>query len=84
MLGAAAITGLLALGALTATLIAALDEAMPTWLAALIVTFVWSAIAAAVAMRGRELLRRAGAPVPENAIHELKEDVEWLRQRTRS
>ena len=46
MLGAAALVGLLAAGALTACLIAVLDLAMATWLAALIVTVVFGAIAA--------------------------------------
>ena len=42
MLAGAAVAGLLALIALTAVLIAALDTAMPLWLAALIVTVLWA------------------------------------------
>ena len=42
MLAAAAVAGLLALIALTAGLVAALDTAMPLWLAALIVTVLWA------------------------------------------
>ena len=45
MLGAAALAGLLGLGALTACLIAPSTPAMATWLAALIVTVVFGAIA---------------------------------------
>src|SRR6195952_3101109 len=44
MLGGAGVAGLLTLGALTATLIAVLDTAMDTWIAALIATVVWAAV----------------------------------------
>jgi uncharacterized membrane protein YqjE len=84
VLGAAALVGLLAAGALTACLIAALDEAMPTWLAALIVTVVYGAIAAVLAMTGRKQIREAAPPVPEQAIDSVKEDVQWAKTRTRS
>src|SRR5215207_3988401 len=46
LLGAAAVVGLLAAGALTAFLILVLSEAMDAWLAALIVTVVMGVIAA--------------------------------------
>jgi uncharacterized membrane protein YqjE len=84
MLGAAALVGLLAAGALTACLIAALDLAVATWLAALIVTVVFAAIAGALAMTGRKQIREAAPPVPEQAIDSVKEDVQWAKTRTRS
>jgi uncharacterized membrane protein YqjE len=84
ILGAAALVGLLAAGALTACLIAALDLAMATWLAALIVTVVFAAIAGALAMTGRKQIREAAPPVPEQAIDSVKEDVQWAKTRTRS
>jgi uncharacterized membrane protein YqjE len=84
ILGAAALVGLLAAGALTACLIAALDLAMPTWLAALIVTVVFAVIAAALAMAGRKQIQEAAPPVPEQAIDSVKEDVQWAKTRTRS
>ena len=84
MLGAAALVGLLAAGALTACLVAALDLAMATWLAALIVTVVFAAIAGALAMTGRKQIREAAPPVPEQAIDSVKEDVQWAKTRTRS
>lgn len=85
--GAAAFTGaaiaaLLALGALTAFLILALDGAMPAWAAALCVTALWAVIAAALGVYGRERLRDAGRPVPEKTVETLKEDMEWLRHPT--
>jgi uncharacterized membrane protein YqjE len=84
MLGAAVLVGLLAAGALTACLIAALDKAMATWLAALVVTVVFGAIAAALAMTGRKQIQEAAPPVPEQAIDSVKEDVQWAKTRTRS
>jgi uncharacterized membrane protein YqjE len=84
MLGAGAVVGLLALGALTAVLIAALDLAMPTWLAALIVTVAYAAIAAVLIQIGRKQVQEAAPPVPEDTIESVKEDVQWAKTRMRS
>jgi uncharacterized membrane protein YqjE len=84
LLGGAAVVGLLAAGALTACLILALSEAMDAWLAALIVTVVMGAVAAFLAIRGRDRLRAATPPVPEQTIETVKEDVEWAKTRTPS
>ena len=84
ILGAAALVGLLAAGALTACLIAALDLAMATWLAALVVTVVFGAIAGALMSTGRKQVREATPPVPEQTIDSVKEDVQWAKTRTRS
>jgi uncharacterized membrane protein YqjE len=84
VLAAAALLALLAAGALTACLIAALDLAMATWLAALIVTVFFGAIAAILAMTGRKQIQEAAPPVPEQAIDSVKEDVQWAKTRTRS
>jgi uncharacterized membrane protein YqjE len=84
MLGAGAVVGLLALGALTACLIAALDLALATWLAALIVAVVYGAAAAALALTGRKRVQEAAPPVPEQTIDSVKEDVQWAKTRTRS
>jgi len=81
-LGAAAVAGLLGLGALTAFLILALDGAMPTWAAALCVALLWAVVCAGLALYGRERLREAGPPIPEKTIDTLKEDIEWLRHPT--
>lgn len=84
MFGGAGLLGLLAAGALTACFIAALDTAMQAWLAALIVAVVYSAIAAVLALQGRERVKRAGPPVPEQTIETTKEDVAWAKTRARS
>ena len=81
MLGGAGVAGLLTLGALTATLIALLDTAMKTWLAALIVTVVWGAIAAVLALQGRNKIKEATPPAPQT-VETVKEDVRWAKTRT--
>jgi uncharacterized membrane protein YqjE len=84
LLGGAALVGLMAAGALTATLILALSEAIDAWLAALIVTLVMAALAAVLAIQGRNRIRAATPPVPEQTVETVKEDVEWAKTRTPS
>ena len=79
LLGGAAVVGLLAAGALTACLILALDEVVPDWLAALIVALVMGAVAAVLALQGRNRIRAATPAVPEQTVETVKEDVEWAK-----
>lgn len=83
LVGGAAVAALLALGALTAFVVLALDGAMPAWLAALLVALAWGALAAILAAIGKEKLEQAGAPVPEQTVDSVKEDIRWLRDQTR-
>ena len=83
MLAGAAVAVLLALIALTACLIVALDSAVPLWLADLIVTLVWGLIGAALAARGRKELQHATPPVPQT-IETVKEDIQWAKTQTGS
>jgi uncharacterized membrane protein YqjE len=84
MFGAAGLFGLLALGALTACFILALAEAMTGWLAALIVTAVYAAIAGVLALTGKSKVQEAGPPVPEQATQSMRRDVEWTKQRAKA
>jgi hypothetical protein len=79
LIGGAAVVGLLAAGALTAFLILLLSEAMDAWLAALIVSVVMAAVAAALGLAGRNRVRAATPPVPEQTVETVKEDVEWAK-----
>ena len=81
-LTSAGVAGLLALGALTAFLILALDGGMPNWAAAFCVTLLWAAVGVALALYGREKLREVGTPVPEKTVETVKEDIQWLRHPT--
>jgi uncharacterized membrane protein YqjE len=83
LFGAAGALGLVALGALTATLILLLDKAMDAWVAALIVTVVEGAIAGLLALNGRNKIKEATPPAPQTA-ETVKEDVEWAKTQTPS
>jgi MFS family permease len=84
LLGGAAAVGLLAGGALTACLILALGEVISHWLAALIVALVLGAVAAVLALQGRNRIRAATPPVPEQTVETVKEDVQWAKTQTPS
>lgn len=79
MLSGSAITGLLTLGSLTALLIVAIGLALPLWLSALIVTAMWAAITAVLALTGKKKIQDAGPLVPEQTIQSVKEDVQWAQ-----
>jgi MFS family permease len=78
--GAAGLIALLAAGALTATFILALDTAMDSWLAALIVTVVYGAVAGVMALVGKKRVEAGTPPVPERAIESTKQDVEEAKR----
>jgi uncharacterized membrane protein YqjE len=83
MLAGAAVAGLLALGALTAALIALLDKAMAIWVAALIVMALWAIVAAVLAKAGQKALQRATPPAPQT-VETVKEDIQWAKTQTGS
>jgi uncharacterized membrane protein YqjE len=84
MVGAGGVAAMLALGALTACLIAALATAMETWLAALIVTVLYALVAGALALTGRTRVSEAAPAVPEQTVETVKEDVQWAKTRLSS
>ena len=84
MFGGAGIVGFLALAALTAAFILLLDGAVPNWAAALIVAAVYAAVAGVLALQGRNKLKEATPPIPEQAVDSIKEDVQWAKTRTQS
>lgn len=81
MFGAASLFGFYAAGALTATAILALATAIAPWLAALIVAAVLGAIAGLLALEGRNKVKQATPPIPEQASESVKEDVQWAKTR---
>ena len=84
MFGGAGVLGLYAVGALTATIILVLATFMAAWLAALIVTIVYGAIAGVLALRGKSQVNEATPPVPQQAVDTTKEDVRWVKSRAQS
>ena len=83
MFGAAGILGLLALGALTAAAILALDLAVAGWLAALIVVAVYGTAAGLLVLVGKGRVQEATPPAPQT-VETVKEDIEWVKNRGRS
>lgn len=79
--GGAAIVGLLALGALVATVILLLATTMSAWLAALIVTVVLAAVAGVLALMGKAKVKEATPPVPRQTVETVKQDVAEAKAR---
>jgi len=84
MLSGAAVLGLAAIGGSMAFLMLVLDSWMPAWLAALIVTVVYGAAAALLALRGTERISQATPPAPTDTIQSVKEDVQWAKTHAKS
>src|SRR4051794_22173362 len=84
MFGGAALFGLYALGALTATLILALSTAVAGWVAALIVTVVYGVIAGVLALTGKTKVQKATPPVPEQARDSVRRDIEETKAHARA
>jgi uncharacterized membrane protein YqjE len=83
MLGGAAVAALLGLGVLTAMIVIALDGALALWLAALIVTVLWLAIAAVLAQSGKKALQASTPPAPQT-VETVKEDIQWAKTQSKS
>jgi uncharacterized membrane protein YqjE len=84
MFGGAGLFGFFAFAGLTTTLILALATALAAWLAALVVTLVYAAIAGVLALQGKSKVKQAGPPVPEQAVDSTKEDLAWVKTRAKS
>ncbi len=79
MFGGAGLLGLLAALTLTTCLVAALSTQMKVWVAALIVTVVYGALAGVLALQGKNRVSEATPPVPEQTVDSVKEDVQWAK-----
>ena len=77
-IGGGALFGLAAFATFTTMLIALLGLAMDTWIAALIVTVVYGAIAGVLALRGKNKIQEATPPA-EQTVETLKEDARWAK-----
>lgn len=73
--GAGGVVALFGVGALVTAAIAGLALVLPVWAAALIVGAVLLIVAGALALVGRNSLRRAVPPVPERAVEGVQRDV---------
>ena len=82
MLGAAAVTGYLALVMLSFAAAWALAAAMPTGLAFFLVGAAFVVATVLLGKRGKERVSQV-SPVPEQTVQTLKEDVQWAKAPTR-
>ena len=78
LLGGAGVAGHMVLLFLSLTIVFALDNGLPLWLSALIVTALWAVIAAVLALTGRTALRSSNPQLPKTQ-QTLKEDAAWAR-----
>ncbi|MCK8679020.1 MULTISPECIES: phage holin family protein [Streptomyces] len=81
MLGAAAAVGYVGLIGVWATLAAVLAIPLDVWLAVLIATVVFLALAGVLALLGRKELKQAVPPKPERAIDGVRSDVHELKEK---
>jgi uncharacterized membrane protein YqjE len=80
MFGGAGVFGVYAFGALTAAIILALSLAVTGWLAGLIVALIYGAIAGGLALQGKSKVKAGTPPVPEQAVRNVKADLESTKQ----
>jgi hypothetical protein len=76
---AGGVMGLAFLGAFTALLIIVLSLAVPTWLAALIVTAAWGLVAGSL-IAAAAIKIKATLPLDfDQTTRSVKEDIEWIK-----
>jgi hypothetical protein len=80
MFGGAGYVANLAALAFMITLILGLAEAMPAWLAALIVTVLFGALAAILALQGKKKIQQVGPPIPEQTVESVKQTIETVKE----
>ena len=81
MLAAGAVMAMIAGVFLLVCLAQLLDMVMPDWAAALVVALLMGIPAAILISKGRERLK---VPMPEKTIDNVKENVEWMKNQTKS
>ena len=84
MVGAGGATALCAAGAATAFLVLVFSTRPAGLGGGAISTVVLAAVAFVLVRQGKERAATAGAPIPEQTIETVKEDVEWARTRASS
>jgi hypothetical protein len=78
MLGGAGLSGCFAILFLSTTLMFVLDEFLELWIAAFIVTALWTVATAVLAVIGKNKLEAARPQLPQTQ-QTLKEDVRWAK-----
>jgi len=84
LIAVAAVLAFFAFGALTAAAIAALALIFEPWLAALIVAGAYLLVGGIMGAVGYNRLKRGGTPVPDETVETIREDVKWLKEKTKA
>ncbi|MGH3188483.1 MAG: phage holin family protein [Streptosporangiaceae bacterium] len=80
MFGASGVAAFYGVGCLLACAIIAIAGVISAWLAALIIGATLLATAAAVALLGKQRMRKAAPPMPEEAVASVKADVDEIKE----
>jgi Putative Actinobacterial Holin-X, holin superfamily III len=81
MFGASGVVAVYGVGCLLACAIIAISGVVAAWLAALIVGAVLLAAAGGAALLGKRRMQKAAPPVPEQAVADVKADIEEIKER---
>jgi hypothetical protein len=81
LLGGGGLVALYGVAALLTAVVLGLAEAMPAWLAAMIVAVVLFAVAGVLALLGRREVKQATPPVPKQAVESVKADIDEVKER---
>lgn len=82
ILAGGAVFGLYAVGFLLLTIVRALENVTPPWLASLIVAVLVGVAAFVAISTGRDRLKHVH-PTPDRTIKSVKENVEWVKDQTK-
>ncbi|MGY1804581.1 phage holin family protein [Blastococcus sp. SYSU D00922] len=80
LFGGAGLVGFFGLAVLISAAVLGLAEALPAWLAALIVAVVLFAVAGVLALVGKKDVAQASPPLPTQAIAGVQADVATVKQ----
>ncbi|QYC43356.1 hypothetical protein Nocox_28860 [Nonomuraea coxensis DSM 45129] len=81
LFGAAGTAAFFGAAALVAAVILLLALAMPAWVAAAVVGVVLFVVAAVLGLVGKNQVKRATPPVPEETIASVKADIDMVKER---
>jgi hypothetical protein len=83
LLGGGGLVALYGVAAVLAAIVLGLAEAMPAWLAALIVAVVLFAAAAILGIVGRRQVSEGIPPLPTETIRSVQADIDQVQERAR-
>ena len=81
MFGTSGVVAIYGVGCLLACAIIAISGVVAAWLAALIVGAALLAAAGGAALLGKQRMQKAAPPVPEQAVADVKADIEEIKER---